>query len=215
MPYTNGIAVINGVKYRPYIGGVKHTFPYYKDVDFVNYILATGTQYINSGFSPSWDTRVVIDVEPTSVTGWTALFGCRNTSTPNATLAYNAALPSSTQIRGDYFGSSQVETVDSVLQRFTADRNKNVLTMLGKTIVNTESTLSASLPLSILAMTDTSDSDIAYFFSGKLYSCQLYDGDTLIRDYSPCRDKNGIYCLYEKVSGEYVYNSGTGEFTGG
>lgn len=42
MPYTPGIAVINGVKYRPYIGGVKHTFPYYKEQDEHTLLLLHG-----------------------------------------------------------------------------------------------------------------------------------------------------------------------------
>lgn len=28
-------------------------------------------------------------------------------------------------------------------------------------------------------------------------------------------DENGVVCLYDKVSKQYVYNSGTGEFVGG
>lgn len=42
MAYTPGIAVINGVKYRPYIGGVKHTFPYYKEQDEHTLLLLHG-----------------------------------------------------------------------------------------------------------------------------------------------------------------------------
>lgn len=35
-----------------------------------------------------------------------------------------------------------------------------------------------------------------------------------MRDYEPYI-KNNIFCLHERISGKFVYNSGTGEFTGG
>ena len=49
----------------------------------------------------------------------------------------------------------------------------------------------------------------------KLFSCQIYDNGTLIRDYLPCLDKDGVACLYDKVSETYFYNQGTGEFIAG
>ena len=36
--------------------------------------------------------------------------------------------------------------------------------------------------------------------------------DNLIRDYAPALDPDGVPCLYDKISEEYVYNSGSGSF---
>lgn len=46
----------------------------------------------------------------------------------------------------------------------------------------------------------------------KTYSCQIYDGSTLIRDFVPMLDSNNRPCLYDKVNGTYYYNQGAGEF---
>ena len=49
----------------------------------------------------------------------------------------------------------------------------------------------------------------------KLYSCQIYDNGTLVRDFWPCYDPDGVACLYDKVEKKYYYNAGTGAFTAG
>ena len=49
----------------------------------------------------------------------------------------------------------------------------------------------------------------------KLYSCKFYENDNMIRNFVPCRDKDGTVCLYDKIEGKYYYNKGTGEFVAG
>lgn len=49
----------------------------------------------------------------------------------------------------------------------------------------------------------------------KLQSAKLDDGNTLLRDYYPVQDGNGVACLYDMVGQQYVYNSGSGVFAPG
>lgn len=49
---------------------------------------------------------------------------------------------------------------------------------------------------------------------GRLHSFKVWEGETLVRDMVPYR-KNGVVCMYDKVSQTYFYNAGTGTFTGG
>lgn len=46
-----------------------------------------------------------------------------------------------------------------------------------------------------------------------LYYCKIWQGDTLVRDFVPVLDTEGVACLYDNVSKEYFYNSGSGEFS--
>ena len=46
---------------------------------------------------------------------------------------------------------------------------------------------------------------------GNIYSCQITDGETLVRDYIPVRVGQVGY-MYDKVSGQLFGNSGTGNF---
>ena len=48
--------------------------------------------------------------------------------------------------------------------------------------------------------------------SGRFYYSKIWDKGTLVRDYIPVIDENGVACLYEKVEGKFYYNAGTGEF---
>ena len=49
----------------------------------------------------------------------------------------------------------------------------------------------------------------------RIYSFKIYDNGTLIRDMIPVKDLSGIACMYDKVSGQFFYNAGTGDFIAG
>ena len=46
----------------------------------------------------------------------------------------------------------------------------------------------------------------------KLYDCQIYVNDVLIKDLIPVLDKNNVPCLCDNLSDELLYNKGTGQF---
>jgi len=46
----------------------------------------------------------------------------------------------------------------------------------------------------------------------RLRYCRIWNDTTLVRDFIPVLDENDIPCLYDKVSGTYFYNKGTGQF---
>jgi hypothetical protein len=49
----------------------------------------------------------------------------------------------------------------------------------------------------------------------KISYFKIYQDDTLVRDFIPVLDQYGIPCMYDKVSGEFFYNQGTGQFIAG
>ena len=48
-----------------------------------------------------------------------------------------------------------------------------------------------------------------------IYYFKIYDNGTLIRDMVPVKDLSGVACMYDKVSGQFFYNAGTGDFIAG
>lgn len=50
--------------------------------------------------------------------------------------------------------------------------------------------------------------------AGKIYSCQIFDGDTLLRDFVPVRNAAGVCGLYDRANVKFYANAGTGAFTG-
>lgn len=63
------------------------------------------------------------------------------------------------------------------------------------------------------------DGNIRIFTTGTdvvdidLYDCQMYDGDTLIRNFIPDY-RNGEYGLYDTINKKFYGNDGNGEFSG-
>lgn len=48
--------------------------------------------------------------------------------------------------------------------------------------------------------------------SMKLYYLKMYKDGVLERDFRPALDTNGVPCLYDEVTKQYFYNAGTGTF---
>lgn len=179
----------------------------------IEYIQSSGTQYINSNFIPKATTRTIMKAEPMAWSACSAFFGTRNTSFPTASQAYIAAIPAATLYRSDYFGSSLTAETPTIMQITNIDKNKNICSFNNIMITNTSSTVNATTNMFLLALNDVGTAK--YFLSAKLYSCQIYDGNTLVRDFIPVKTTTNIYGLWDKVNKVFYKNAGTGTFTGG
>jgi len=49
----------------------------------------------------------------------------------------------------------------------------------------------------------------------RIYSCQIYKNNLLVRNFIPAKDGQGVACLYDKVTDTFFYNQGTGDFSYG
>ena len=49
----------------------------------------------------------------------------------------------------------------------------------------------------------------SYPFKGKLFSCQVYDADTLIRSCVPCINASGVVGVYD-IANSVFYRSASG-----
>lgn len=179
----------------------------------IEYIQSSGTQYINSNFIPKATTRTIMKAEPMSWSTWSAFFGTRNATSPTASQAYIAAVPAATLYRSDYFGSSLTAETPTIMQITNIDKNKNICSFNNIIITNTSSTVNATTNMFLLALNDVGTAK--YFLSAKLYSCQIYDGNTLVRDFIPIKTTTNIYGLWDNVNKVLYKNAGTGAFTGG
>lgn len=178
----------------------------------VTYIQSTGTQYIDTGFKPNQNTRIIVDMDVTAADAQSALFGARNSYQNNGFALHTWQKNAGYQI--DYAtNASNVTTVTSS-GRHTIDFNGNVLTV-DDTVINTytEATFQCNYTALIFSV-HTGDSHMMEKFptKAKLYSCKIYDNNTLVRDFVPCMNDSGVGCLYDKVNQVCYYNNGTGDF---
>ena len=191
--YSFGLAVafkVGGAKYTP-----------------VEYISSTGTQHLDTLFKPNNHTRVVIDFRSTFSTANSpkGLLGSRNSSDVGM-----FAFLYSNRIDPNYNGVGKSVTVDS-LQRHVYDFNQNSFSVDGAAVSFDAGVFSPGYNLLLLSIQNygTIDNRKA---EGYLYSCQIYDNGTLVRDFIPAKDELGNAGLYDKVEGKFYYNAGTGSF---
>lgn len=183
----------------------------------LEYIESTGTQYIDTGFKPNQDTRVVMDVQLTvspSKNCW--LFEGRNAAGANgAGKGVFLYVTSNGRWTCDYGGSTSRLSFSksSATDRLKVDYNKNVCTINGETKTHTASTFQSNYPMFLLA------DDRAGAANGtslaKLYSCKVYDNGVLVRDFIPAKNASGMAGLWDDVNRLFYTNAGTGVFVAG
>ena len=177
----------------------------------LEYIQSSGTQYIDTGFKPNQDTRVVINVTDVSAPSGTAsLFGGRTT---NGVSSFSMWAFSSV-VRTDY-GANILKTTQPYATVQSIDKNKNITILNGTEYTQTYSTFQARVSLTLFAVNDGEIGVDTRMVSMCLYSCQIYDNGTLIRDYVPVKNSSGVVGLYDVVNGVFYTNAGTGEFGAG
>lgn len=178
----------------------------------LEYIQSSGTQRIDTGIKPNQDTRVIMDVlvlDSQTVEGHL----CSVTGSYYYVVSFTPTISTWWRTR---YGSSNLATFSASINnrgRLTIDKNKNVTTILGESITLAESTFQMSLDMPLLCR--NANGTYNAYISARLYSCQIYDNGTLIRDYIPCQTTSGEVGLWDDVNSVFYGNAGTGTFTAG
>lgn len=180
----------------------------------LNYLQSGGAQYINTGFKPNNNTRIVVDFQSTGAASDNikALFGSRtsyNAGCFNLWIMPQTVYP---QYGANEYTAKPISK--NVSSRMVYDMNKNVATVGNTSVTFASTTFATNYPVYLFNMNDGGIPDDRPAM-GRLYSCQIYDNGTLVRDYAPCINPSGAFGLYDKVSGQFYGNAGSGAFTGG
>lgn len=176
----------------------------------LEYIKTTGTQYIDTGFVADSNTRVVFTYTPDNTKN-TVLFGSR-TSTTSSDMYYVLHANNTDAFRSDY-GRNKLETGVTPTTKTTIDKNKNVTIIGSYTGTSPEATFTCSSTLPLFA--GNTGGVVSQFTSLYFYSGKIYDNGTLIRDFVPCKNLDGVIGLYDIVNDEFYQNAGTGDFVAG
>lgn len=187
----------------------------------IDYIEATGTQYINTGFKPNGNSRIVMDCEPTNLSS-TFCFFCARTEMNARDTTANVAFYLGGKYRKDFYGESQSTTAAYTAgTRFTIDSNKNEVAFgADYTLTFTASSKVSPMPLILMASAVPGDTDgtcksLGNYARMKLYGAKIYDNGTLVRDFIPCKNASGAIGLWDNVNSVFYANAGTGTFSTG
>lgn len=176
----------------------------------LDYIETTGTQYINTGFIPNQDSRIVCEF---LFKGGQGIYGARTTTTAN-----NFSLrTNSSRWQPGYsgvLGSFTTVPVDNEWHIAEQDKNKFYLDgVLYRTFTYEEFAPPTPIGIgAIIAYTVATETPNPYEGSGCFRTCQIYDNGVLVRDFIPCKTSEGEVGMYDLLNAKFYGNAGTGEF---
>ena len=177
---------------------------------FLSSLTSDGGQYINTGILPTGNTRLILDADVTSA-DLGALFGARSSYRSNGF----ALFVSEGHLQHDH-GSSSAGVTASGTGRHLFEKRGNLLLMDG-TLIHTgeNSTFSCPYPMAILSINSGGTMMTAYPVRATVYSAQIYEGETLLLDLVPALAEDGTPGFYDKCTGGFYRNAGTGVFVPG
>lgn len=190
----------------------------------LEYIEGTGTQYINTGYEVKESSRFVLDAMITaeSVSSGTArqLFQVQRYNAWTGYGAYLSYQAGGVELRGKWnSGAVTVGYVGAMIGRIAQiSLDSSRITMsddaghsVSAAFSNAWSAIGKPMYL-FTANYDTGGVDTTNIGRFRCYRFRIFEGDTLVHDFFPAEDGDGVACMYDIVTRQYKYNAGTGEF---
>ena len=184
---------------------------------FVDYIESTGTQYIDTGYS-AYKTKTEITFQFTSKGSANqyvmAAWNDNNNRYYPAQLNVGTSEVNTADKSNNYTKLGSYDTNQHTVI-YNDENNKVYFDGVEKaTISDLDTQTTNSI---FLFAVHTSSGAAQEYFIGRIMSVKITDKETgtLVRDFKPCKDTHGVYCLYDAVSNRYFYNAGTGSFIAG
>lgn len=179
----------------------------------IAYIESDGSQYIDTGFVPNQDTRIICEV---------ARFTC---SVNDEKYMYGSRSNNS----NDQFSLSiknESRTTEICITMGSSTISRNILSNIsGHEVFEIDkngaynqavSSFSGIYPIYLFAMNDANVISGIANNGSRIYSFQIFDNGTLVRDFIPSlRKSDSVVGLYDVVNGVFYTNSGTGKFLAG
>ena len=179
----------------------------------LEYIESTGTQYIDTGVAGNTYTDVNMRVKLGAISGG-FLFGTDTLSKGNRGIQASSdklfLSYGGREFGGSYIYSNVIYDLKTHYQSgqstITLDNSLYV------TNTSTAGTIVSNNNLFLFARNSTGNVGAQ---SMTLYSAQIYNGSTLVRDFVPAKNSSGVVGMYDTVSGQFFTNQGTGDFVAG
>lgn len=175
----------------------------------VEYIQNTGTSYVNTGFKPNQDTRIVCEMQCVTSTNSALHFGCGGWDRTNGMwLTYENGISGTLHIA--WLGQTRWATynIHGDYNRHKYDWNKNTLYMddvlVGSSTYGSYQCVNHLGIFAQLQVDPPNETVGGLYLKGKAFMFDVYDNGTLVRNYVPCtRDSDGKAGLYDLVNNTF------------
>ena len=174
----------------------------------LEYIQSSGTQYIDTGFKPNQNTKFEVDLAITN-TGC-HVFGARTAYLNKAFVLFWASNSefciqmADSDFNGGTFDTTKRYKVTMTSSQLFLDDNLQVSYSVGDFQCEQDAWLMSCY-----------SSSASEYARGKLYSAKIYDGNTLVRNFIPCKNPDGVIGMWDDVNSVFYGNAGTGSFAAG
>ena len=176
----------------------------------LEYIETSGSQYINTGFIPSTNTKWVMDWEITTLDSTTRGNGAQSTNG-----RYDIYISNANTMAVVSGGANAKSLGSASLSRYTS-----IIDCIGAFACYNEASSTVtvgSIPTTsvYIGAINNGGTSAAYTYA-KYYSSQIYDNGVLVRDFVPVkRSSDGSLGFLDRVNNVFYGNSGTGTFSAG
>ena len=204
----------------------------YEDVlsgyERIEYLQSSGSQVIDTGYLHNKDTKVLIRVEFTKVTGYSngycVFYGARSSDRKTQLggwLHNGKFMEACDDSASDTSLAATVGTIyDAELAKTGSYGVLNlatgVYTTLGSGNGYATSPIQNGTPQTDSIFAIHQDGGTAWWCNMKCYSCKVWEGTTLVRDFVPVRrTSDGVLGLLDLAHGTFYTNAGTGSFSAG
>lgn len=177
----------------------------------VEYIQFTGSQYIDTGILCNQNT--IIEAEFMRDTENAQYFyGATSTDNKASVTAYLSTGAGNWRFGGTY---ASLTVSKGVKHTSVANVNGVKFDATNKKYNGTVGTFVTPATLALGTNHAESGTFSTSYFSGKVYSFKIYDGDALVLDYAPVITMEGEYGFYDSVSGRFCSSNSGVPLVGG
>lgn len=185
----------------------------------LEYIESTGTQWIDTGIIPDENTNVKVKasyVEIIPSSQYDSVVGSTAGGVDYRFYPFGYTF-STGKIRQTYGSAQYEQTFDTNIHTVDFNNSNKQVVVDGTVVGSTTSGFvkSENQPSLYLFATNVKrnlNSTPEWYGAVRLYALQIYDNGTLVSDMIPIKDDTGRGALYDKVTQQIFYNSGTGDF---
>ena len=178
----------------------------------LEYIEATGTQYIDTGVVANTDKfKFVSSISP-QTTADTVMYGMMATDygSPGITLG----------TLGKWrYGNTAIQSISpafSIGNVYNSELSWKKIVINGTTYTTDNATnWDNNLNYSIYLFARNAHGTVGSFASARIYYFKIYNNNALVRDMVPAKNSSGVIGMYDLVNDVFYTNSGTGTFTAG
>lgn len=166
----------------------------------LEYIQSSGTQYIDTGIVPSAAliTEITFACESNGIAE-NAIFGSAWSASGYFFMVYSGI----NGFRWHSCGGYADAVVSDVTAKHIAICQKGKLTLDGMEYTFSASGSDSTNAVRLFGVTSNEGYTGAANGIYKLYRCKMHNGDTVYRDFIPCKNPSGIVGLYDLVGGEF------------